>query len=129
MKKLKLFIKVIIALIVSLVLTLALFLLIGVIQSKLFVPEDYIIWIFKSPYSSLIFIYEFFIICFLFSIFLKDVKLFPYSISGFIKEYKRPFIIIFIISNMLLAYTILFNISVVSEDKIIDYTFFSPNGN
>lgn len=129
MGKLKSFIKLVFVAIISFIVAIAFFILIGVIQTKLFVPKDYIIWILKSPYSRLAFIYQYLVIFWLLGILNKDGDSFIYRTTEYIKKYAKPFIVIFLIANIVLIYTILFNVSVISENKIIDYKFFSPGGN
>jgi len=49
--------------------------------------------------------------------------------KSFIKKYRKPFISTFLILNIILIYTTLFNVTVITNNKIIDYTFLSPKGN
>jgi len=106
--------------------------LIEVIQGKLFLPQEYIMCIFKSPFSRLVFIYELYIIFGFAYIFNRDLRKFVVWIinfkKGFIKRYKVFFLSTFTILNVILIYTILFNVTVITDNKIIDYTFFSPQG-
>jgi len=108
------------------------FALIGAIQRKLFFHEEYILWIFKSPFSSLIFIYELYFVLGFSYIFSKDlrwiIKEFTNSKNGFIKRQKTILIPAFTVLNIVLIYTILFNVTVIGNDKIINYTFSSPKG-
>lgn len=96
--------------------------IIAVLQKKLFIPEDYIIWIFKSPLSGLIFIFEFYIIFGFFLITNKDLR------TLFKKLCKKPFIAGFAVFNIFILYTLLFNVSVIKSNVIIDYRFLSPQG-
>lgn len=74
MKILKSIIFWIVSLIGILILTIALMALISDIQVKLFLPKEYIMWIFKSPADKLVFIYEFYIIFGFVFIFNKDSR-------------------------------------------------------
>lgn len=129
MKILKAFIKIIFIALVSLILSLVLFLIIHLLQSKLFVPSNYILWVFKSPYYRVGLIYQYLIMFWLFSIFSKNKRSLTSWLGQFIKNYKIPFILVFTIANIVLIYAILFNVSVISDNKIIDYRFSSPSGN
>jgi len=111
---------------------IGLFVLIGVIQEKFFLQQKYIMWIFKSPFSRLVFIYEFYIIFGFAYIFNKDLRGFMVLIinskKGFIKRHKVSFLSTFAMFNIFLIYIILFNVTVITSNKIINYTFFSPQG-
>lgn len=112
--------------------SLGFFVLISIIQARIFLPNEYIMWIFKSPFKSLIFIYELYIIFGFFCIFNKDLRRFiRFSInakSSFIKRKKILFISSFVTINIVLIYTILFNVTVISNSNIVNYTFLSPKG-
>jgi hypothetical protein len=106
--------------------------LIGIIQGKLFLPQEYLMWIFKSPGARLIFIYEIFIIIGYFYFFNKNFReaiIWVINLKkSFFKKYKVLLICIFIVLNITLLYTILINVTVITKNKIIDYSFFSPLG-
>lgn len=94
------------------------------------VPKDYTLWIFKYPLSILAFIYEIYI---MFGVFYLLNRKFRESIlfslkKGFFKRHKKPFISSFVILNIVLFYAIIFNVTVITSNKIIDYTFLSPQG-
>ncbi|MGV8984351.1 hypothetical protein [Clostridium sp.] len=121
----------IISLIGIIILTFSFYVLIAAIQAKLLLPPDYIIWTFKYPFSFSILIYETYIIFGFFYAFHKDFRYFILSTvkKKFIKKHKTPIIFTFIILNIVLIYTILFNVTVITNNKLIDYTFLSPQGN
>ena len=131
LKVLKLIIFWVISLIGIIILTLSFYVLISTIQAKLLLPQEYIIWTFKYPFSGLIFIYEFYIIFGFFYVFKKSFRKFIVLNfnKSFIKKHRKPFFATFIILNIILIYTILFNVTVITNNKIIDYTFLSPQGN
>lgn len=122
----------IISLICILILSVGCMYLIGAIQGNLFLPKEYIIWIFKYPFSNLVFIYEFYIIFGFVYFFNKDFKTFILWVitlkKSFIKRNKISFLFTFVALNILLIYTIFFNVTVITNNKIIDYTFLSPLG-
>ncbi len=79
MKKLFSIIFHIFVLVAIVILTIGIFILFGVIQEKLFVPKEYLMWIFKYPSSRLVFVYELYLLLGVFYIFNK----------GFINEMLR----------------------------------------
>lgn len=112
--------------------TLGMFIIIQVIQEALFVSDDYIMWVFKSPFSMLVYVFEFYIIFLLGYFFSKgvreNVKFFVGLKDGFLKRNKKTAIILFSLFNVILLYTIIVNVTIISKDKIVDYTFGSPFG-
>lgn len=122
----------IILLIGILILSIGFMYLIGLIQDKLTLPQEYIMSIFKYPFSRLIFIYELYIIFGFFYVFNKNSKealrWFANLKNGFIRKHKKWISVAFITLNIVILYTILFNVSVITSNKIIDYTFFIPQG-
>lgn len=98
--------------------------LIGVIQAKLFLPKEYIMWVVKYPFSYLIFIYEVYTILAFIYIFNKNLRGVVNFRKSFIKKHKIPFITF----NLVVFYVLLYNVAVVTSNKIIDYTALSPLG-
>ena len=105
--------------------------MITTIQEKLFLPQEYIIWTFNYPFSASFLIYEVYMIFGLFYALNKSFRKFIlFNLKkSFIKKYRKPFLSTFIILNIILIYTILFNVTVITNNRIIDYTFLSPKGN
>jgi len=123
----------IVSVIGMLIFTIAFMALLSTVQEKLFLPKEYIMWIFKSPAYNLVFIYEFYIIFGFVFIFNKDsreliTEIFKSKEKAIINR-KMIFLYTFIIFNIVLMYTVLFDVAVITNNKIIDYTFFSPRGN
>jgi len=115
--------------IIIIVLTISFAALVGAIQAKIFVPDEFLIWLFKYPFSIIIFIYEFYIIFWFMYLFNRNFKEFVVpDLKSYIKNNKRIFVTIFITLNIVLPYTVLFDVAVITEDKIINYTFLSPGG-
>lgn len=114
------------------ILSIMCFALIIFIQSKLFLPKDYLMWVFKYPASRLVFIYEFYFMFLFFYIINKRLISFkiPFvdGITNFIKKNKKSFTAIFTTINVILLYIIIVNVSVISDNKIKDYSIFSPLG-
>lgn len=94
--------------------------LISYIHEKLFVPRDYILWTFNSPLSSLIFIFEVYFILSLFKYIRSDI-------INFMKN-RRWVFYGFILANVILIYALIFNVSAISSNRIVNYSFFSPQG-
>ena len=114
------------------ILSLAFYMLIGAIQEKLFLPQEYIMWLFKYPFSMLPLIYEVYIIFGFLYIFNKNIReaiLWVISLKeSFIKRHKMFILISFIVTNIVLIYAIFYNVTVITNNKIINYTFLSPHG-
>ena len=130
LKVLKAIIFFVISVIVIIILTIAFMLLLSVIKTKLFVPKEYIMWVEGAFSSRLSIIYEIYIVLGLFYIFSKDNRKLMKEMSEnrIIKKCKKPFMYTFIILNIVLMYTVIFDVTVITNNKIIDYTFFSPKG-
>ena len=66
--------KSIISLITIIIATIGIYILIVKLQEKLFVPQEYIMWIFKYPANRMVFIYILYFFLGLFYIFYKDFR-------------------------------------------------------
>ncbi|PEJ59252.1 hypothetical protein CN692_07170 [Bacillus sp. AFS002410] len=133
LRKLKSIILWILSIIFIVILTIGIFILISVLQEKLLVPKDYIMWIFRYPVSRLIFIYEFFIILGFLSIFSKNLRETKEikdtsKNNSFLKWNKKLVLITFVTFNIVLLYTIITAVTVITNNKIINYSFLYPNG-
>lgn len=102
-------------------LSIALFFAIAFIQEKMFVTQDYMMWVFKYPISRLILIF----VAFFVFLFLREFRI---GAINFAKKHKAWVYPSFFLMNVLLLYTIIFNVSVVTNNKIIDYSFLKPKG-
>jgi hypothetical protein len=123
LKKLLSFVLRILSLIAIVIITLAFYVLIGVVQEKLFVPKEYLIWIFKYPVSRLVFIYELFIALGFFYLFNKGFRE-----AVIFKRHRISSLTAFVILNILLLYTLFTDVTVITNKKIIDHSFLSPQG-
>jgi len=103
-------------------------LLIGTIQEKLFLPSEYIMLIAKYPYNLFILIFDYYIFFGASYAFRKDFRIWVNSLKSHLKKYSRPFLFIFATLNLVLLYTIICNVTVITNNKIINYTFLSPQG-
>ena len=129
MKNLKAFISLIFLIIGMLIFSIGYMFLIGYIQTKLILPKEGIMWIFKYPIRNLAFIHIIFgFIYFSHKGFREFILRVIKSEKKVIKRHKKSFISIFIILNIVLIYTILFDVTLITNNKIIDYTFLSPQG-
>ena len=117
---------------IILIMTLVVFVLIGAIQEKLFLPQTYMLWLSKYPFSMLPLIYEIYILFGFLYLFNKNIRksiLWGIYLNHNVrKHFKCVFFPIFIVLNILLIYAILYNVTVVTNNQIIDYTCFSPQG-
>ena len=105
--------------------TIFVFVLFNLLQAELCVPRIYLMWIFKEPASHLVIIYEIYAFIAFFYITNRDMK---EIISRFIKWNKRFMITIFVILNIGLFYYILTAVTVITNNKIINYSITTPFG-
>ena len=114
------------------IMTMVVFVLISAIQEKFFLPQSYTMWLSKYPFSRLPLIYEIYILFGFLYLFNKQVRK---AIGEWIhlkangrKRFKSVFLVPFIVLNILLIYAILYNVTVITNNQIINYTCFSPQG-
>lgn len=114
------------------ILSLVFYMLIGAIQEKLLLPQEYIMWLSKYPFSMLPLIYEVYIIFGFLYVFNKNIREFILWVirlkENFIKRHKMFFLGTFVVLNIVLIHAILYNVTVITNNKIINYTFLSPHG-
>ncbi len=114
--------------IIGLILSILFYVGIEFIQTKIFVPSNYILFTFKTPASYLIFLFEIEIIITAFVIlnnFRKSSKWkFAIELYTFAKKHSVKFITL----NIVLFYIALTSVAVVTSDKIIDFNFYNPKG-
>ncbi|MFF2450286.1 hypothetical protein ACFVSW_24890 [Neobacillus sp. NPDC058068] len=125
MKALKTIIYGVLSFIAVIILTVGIFIVIPLIQEKLFVQDEYIMYVSKFPASRLTLIYEFYLFFGFFCLFYKDLRKW---VSSFFKKYKKLFLPVFGIFNIILLYTILSNVTVLTQNTLVDYSFLSPKG-
>ena len=105
---------------VGLVLIYNAMVLFTIIQEKLFLPQDYMLWTFNYPISRLSFIFFYY---FIFIFFVRKNDIMKY-----VKRNKKWFYRIFAFANLVLIYALLFNVSVITKNTIINHTFLTPQG-
>lgn len=118
--------KSIISVIAIVILTIGIFILIGAVQGKLFVPQEYIMWIFKYPTNRLVFIYELYLFLGIFYIFFKGFR--ETFRTDFLVSKRKLILSTFIPLNIILFYIIISSVTVITNNKIIDYSFLHPEG-
>ncbi|MFC7678855.1 hypothetical protein ACFQV5_08040 [Paenibacillus sp. GCM10028914] len=111
-------------------LLLGAYLLFQIIQEMLFVPKDYLIWTSNNQ--------EWFISLLLpyitwggFYLFLKgreDTRSEGRSKVKFLRRHRKSILALFIASNMVFLYVIISSVTVITNNKIIDYSFLYPQG-
>jgi len=114
--------------ILAIVLTISIFVGIGTLQEVIFVPKNYLMFMFKPPYSYFIFFFEIELIAFLISRVYKKIKNIELKWTVDLCNLAKKNIIATIIINILLLYVCITGITVVTENKIIDYSFYNPMG-
>ena len=121
----------ILKLVALVILTIGIYILIITIQKKLFVPDDYLMWTFNYPASRFVLIYEVYLFLGILYIsgFRKRFKnKAARSKDSFSKRKKKYLVALFIASNIVLFYMIVSAVTVITSNKIIDYSFLYPQG-
>ncbi|WP_198530446.1 hypothetical protein [Bacillus sp. LL01] len=106
-----------------LILSFAIFILIGYLQYMIFVPDDYLIWVFKYPYSRFIIIIVLYLFLLFFYFFFRKYREKP-SPTGKRKALWAGFIV----TNIIGFYIIFTSVTVITEETIIDHSFLHPQG-
>ncbi|MHB9944069.1 MerR family transcriptional regulator [Clostridium botulinum] len=119
---------VLLSVILIIVLSLVVFVGILKLQQFIFVPEDYLMFMFKPPYSYLIFFFELEIIIVFVSILYKRIKNAEWKWGAKLFQFVKKNIVGTIVLNIVLLYVCLTGITVVTKNKIMDYNFYSPTG-
>ncbi len=106
-----------------LILSFSIFILIGFFQNTIFVPDDYILWIFKYPYSRFIVIIVIYLFLVFFYFFFRKHRK-----KAQITRKRKVLLIGFIAANIIGFYIVFSSVTVITEEKIIDYSFLHPQG-
>ncbi|WP_461207720.1 MerR family transcriptional regulator [Clostridium sp. DL1XJH146] len=114
--------------IVAIILTIGFFVLIAVIQEAIFVPKGYLLYMFKPPYSYLVFFFEIELIIIIMNFANVFDKNKDWQWASNITRFVKKGITILIAINLILFYICITGITVVTEDKIVDYSFYNPKG-
>lgn len=112
----------------AIILTFAIFAGIGKLQEAIFVPKNYLMFMFKPPYSYLVFFFEVELIAFLISRIYKKVKNIELKWTVNICNFAKKNIVVTILLNIALLYMCITGITMVTENKITDYSFYNPMG-
>jgi hypothetical protein len=96
--------------------------LVSYIQKSIFVPEDYVMWLFNKPGNRIIFILQIYFIVFI------GVKYIFSNFSKKLNEIIKKHKFLFLLTNTILIYAIIVNVSVIQKYKIITYSFLKPTG-
>ncbi len=112
----------------AIILTFAIFAGIGKLQEAIFVPKNYLMFMFKPPYSYLVFFFEVELIAFLISRIYKKAKNIELKWTVDLCNFAKKNIVVTILLNIALLYMCITGITVVTENKITDYSFYNPMG-
>jgi len=104
----------------------------SIIQSLIFVPDDFIMWTVGDSVPMLT-LFLFTILCYYFFIIRKARKDAAESneflkIGNFIKKYRKNIIATFLGVIVITGYYMITNVSIISSDKIVTHSFFYPQG-
>ncbi|GGF18297.1 hypothetical protein GCM10010954_16310 [Halobacillus andaensis] len=133
MRKLLSTLAVLLSLIAAIAVTAGVFIGIVVIQEKLFVPGDHLMWIFKYPFSRFVLIYQLLLMVGVFYVLNKKMKrklgVTPsHPNHSFLHKNRRLMLSIFIFLNLALFYILISAVTVIKEDEIRNYSYLSPQG-
>lgn len=99
--------------------------MLGVVQERLLVPNEYEMWIFKYPFSRWVLIYETVLFLGFYCIVHKGLR---EAIGRCLRKRRKLKIATFIALNLFLIYMLIFDVTIITKNKIIDYSFFCPQG-
>lgn len=116
--------------ILAIILTFAIFIGINWLQLNIFVPNDYLMYTLKRSYIDIVFLFEIEVLIMIIAILCKIRKVdsdeheWAYKLLSFVKiNFKKVAVI-----NIILLYICVMGITVITKDKIIDYSFYNPTG-
>jgi hypothetical protein len=103
------------------------------LQEWFFVPKNYVISIFKYPFSSIAFIFGYYPVG---AILYKWQKRYKEKYgkvgiatkSTFLKRYKKQLVSSFLLINLVLYYVTITSVAIIENNKIINHTFSKPLG-
>lgn len=116
--------------ILAIILTFSIFIGIDWLQYKIFVPKNYLMYVFKPPYNYIIFLFEIEVLVIIIAILLKRRKknLYEYEWANNLFNFMKKNLIKVSLLNLVLLYICITGITVITEDKIMDYNFYNPTG-
>lgn len=117
-----------IGLIGVMILTLMFFIIIDKLQELIFVPDEYLLFMFKPPYPKFISFFEIEMIIFIIQALYKRNKYSEWKWVAGIFNFIKKNILIVVGLNLFIIYMCISGITVVTQDKIVDYSFYKPSG-
>lgn len=99
------------------------------LQEKIFVPDSYLMFQFKTPYSYFFLFFEIELIVYLVNKLLKstykeeNVSLYI-SVFHFMKKHKIALVVL----NLVVFYMCITSIVVITKEEMTDYSFYNPKG-
>lgn len=128
MKKILSIIKAIFVMLSAIILCFITFLIIGWLQKKIYVPQDYIMFKFKTQYEYLVYIFELEYIVFIVG---NTKNVFSNNDTKAYKQiamFFRKHIGLSIAINLVILYMCVTGITVITKDSIKNYSFYNPLG-
>ncbi|CDI49271.1 MerR family transcriptional regulator [Clostridium tetani] len=116
------------SILIVVVLSLTIFVGITKLQKVIFVPRDYLMFMFKPPYSYIFLLFEVEILVVFISKLYKKIKNVEWKWASELFSFVRKNIVATVILNIILLYVCVTGITVVTKNKIIDYNFYNPTG-
>lgn len=114
--------------VVTVVLAILIFVGITKLQEVIFVPKDYLMFMFKKPYSYMFLFFEIEILVVFISIIYKSIKNIEWKWAAELFSFAKKNIVATVILNIVLLYVCNTGITVVTKNKIKDYSFYNPTG-
>lgn len=127
-KKFKGTVSLLLGLITIVVLSIVIFIGITKLQENIFVPNDYLMFMFKSPYSYLFLFFEIELIVLFTAALYKRVKNVEWKWANELFNFIRKHIVATVIFNLFLLYVCITSITVVTKNQIVDYSFYNLKG-
>lgn len=118
----------IVGIMLVLILTLVIYVFIGKLQALIFVPDDYIMYMYKAPYSYISLFFEVEIFILLITFLYTRIKNVEWQWATCVFDFMKNNFIKFIVLNLVLLYMGITGITVVTKTQIIDYSFYNPFG-
>ncbi|KEI80308.1 hypothetical protein EXM30_02340 [Clostridium botulinum] len=119
---------ILLSIIFAIILSIGIFICISKLQQFIFVPKDCLMFMFKQPYSYLIFFFEIEIIIVFVSMLYRKIKNVELKWTERLFKFAKKNIFSIIILNIALFYICVTSITVVTKNQIKDYNFYNIRG-
>lgn len=118
----------ILGLILTLILSIGTYMFIVYIQKIIFVPNNYLMYIDKYPYSYIFLFFEIEILAMVIALLYKNIENAEWEWGYYLYNIMKKHVKKIIVLNLVILYVGITGIAVVTQDKIVDYSFYNPFG-